>query len=209
MAKSYLDGTTRRDFITKIITACSFMCCGGAGFLAGFGVEGKNHTFQEKHMFDREFPRKLTWRQYINGQNIIFIEFAKLVQNKIGKQETIELIKKMATEFNLERGRKQAQNSKDLSLNSYTRMFANPKDWEGLLKMEIVEDTETAFELKVTECIQAAVYIDADAADIGYASVCWGDYAWAQGFNPKIKLVRDKTLMQGHPCCNHKYVWTG
>jgi len=185
------------------------MCCGGAGFLTGFGVEGKNHAFQEKHMFDRDFPMKLTWRQYVNGQNMIFIEFAKLVQNKIGKQETIELIKKMATEFNLERGRKQAQNSKDLSLKSYTRMFANPKDWEGLLKMEVVKDTETAFELKITECIQAAVYIDADVAEIGYASVCWGDYAWAQGFNPKIKLVRDKTLMQGHPCCNHKYVWTG
>ena len=209
MAQSYLAGTTRRDFITKIIPACSFMCCGGAGFLAGFGIEGKNHTLQKKHMFDWEFPRKLTWRQYITGQNIIFIEFAKLVQKRIGKQETIELTKKMATEFNLERGRKQAQNSKDLSLKSYTRMFANPKDWEGLLKMEIVEDTETAFELKVTECIQAAVYIDADAADIGYANICWGDYAWAQGFNPKIKLVRDKTLMQGHPCCNHKYVWIG
>ena len=209
MGKSYLACTTRRDFITKIIPACSFMCSGGAGFLAGFGVEGKNHTFQEKHMFDREFPRRLTWRQYINGQNMIFIEFAKLVQNKIGKQETIELIKKMATEFNLERGRKQAQNSKDLSLKSYTRMFANPKDWEGLLKMEIVQDTETAFELKITECIQASVFIDADAADIGYANICWGDYAWAEGFNPKIKLVRDKTLMQGYPCCNHKYVWTG
>jgi hypothetical protein len=88
-------------------------------------------------------------------------------------------------------------------------MSANPKNWEGLLNLEVVQDTESVFELKITECLQAAVYIDADAADIGYANVCWGDYAWARGFNPKINLVRDKTLMQGHPCCNHKYVWTG
>jgi hypothetical protein len=30
-----------------------------------------------------------------------------------------------------------------------------------------------------------------------------------KGFNPKIKLVRDKTLMQGHEYCNHRYIWTG
>jgi hypothetical protein len=47
------------------------------------------------------------------------------------------------------------------------------------------------------------------AGDIGYAMVCWGDYAWAEGFNPKIKLVRDKTLMEGHDRCNHRYIWTG
>ena len=88
-------------------------------------------------------------------------------------------------------------------------MFADTKSWEPMLKMEILEDTETAFELKVTECIQATVFRDANAADIGYARVCWGDYAWAEGFNPNIKLVRDKTLMQGHDYCNHRYVWEG
>lgn len=201
--------TSRRDFITKLIPTCSFMCSGGAGLLAGFCVEGKAHALQEKHMFDREFTRKLTHRQYVQSINRTFIEFAQAVQKKFGIEETIELIKKMATEWNLERGRKQAQNSKDRSLKSYTRMFADPKSWEPMLKIKIVEDSETAFELRVTECIQAAIHIDANAADIGYANVCWGDYAWAQGFNPKIKLIRDKTLMQGHACCNHRYVWIG
>ena len=75
--------------------------------------------------------------------------------------------------------------------------------------MEIVEDTEKAFELKITECIWASTFLNAKAGDIGYASVCFGDYAWAEGFNPKIKMIRDKTLMQGHELCNHRYVWLG
>jgi hypothetical protein len=173
-----------------------------------FGMSPKSDN-QEKHMFDREFPIKFTYRKFIEGQNGQFIEFAKAVQEELGNEETLELIKKLATEFNLERGRKQAEKSPDRSLNSYTRMFADPKEWEGILRMEIVEDSETAFELKVSECIQAENYIQHDAADIGYAQVCWGDYAWAEGFNPKIKLVRDRTLMQGHSCCNHRYIWTG
>jgi hypothetical protein len=63
--------------------------------------------------------------------------------------------------------------------------------------MEIVEDTDKAFELKVTECIWAATFLQAKAGEIGYAAVCYGDYAWAEGFKSKIKLIRDKTLMQG------------
>jgi hypothetical protein len=45
-----------------------------------------------------------------------------------------------------------------------------------------------------------------DAAGMGYAAICYPDYAVASGFNPKLKLVRTKTLMQGHECCNHRYV---
>jgi hypothetical protein len=72
---------------------------------------------QEKHMFDREFPIKFTYRKFIEGQNGQFIEFAKAVQEELGNEETLELIKKLATEFNLERGRKQAEKSPDRSLN--------------------------------------------------------------------------------------------
>jgi hypothetical protein len=164
---------------------------------------------QDKPMFDMEYPRRLTYRQLITVRYRDFIEFAQAVEQTLGKEKTIDLIKELATKSQLETGRRQAQNSSDQSLKSYTRMFSNPKDWEGRLKMEVVEDTETAFELKVTECIHAAVFIKQNAADIGYAHVCWGDYAWAEGFNPKIKLIRDKTLMQGHDYCNHRYVWVG
>jgi hypothetical protein len=197
--------TDRRQFLITTIPACALTCMFGKDLFGSI----PESILQEEHMFDREFPRKMTYRTYTEAKNIQFIEFAKAVQQKFGKEVTIELIKNLTTESWLERGRKQAQDSPDRSLKSYTRMFANPKEWEGILRMEIVEDSETAFELKVSECIQAANYIHHDAADIGYAKVCWGDYAWAEGFNPKIKLVRDKTLMQGHSYCNHRYVWTG
>ena len=69
--------------------------------------------------------------------------------------------------------------------------------------------TEKAFELKVTECIWASTFLEANMGEFGYAWICWGDYAWAKSFNPKIKLVRDKTLMQGNDYCNHKYIFEG
>ncbi len=56
------------------------------------------------------------------------------------------------------------------------------------------------------ECIYVTVYKGLKAPDYGYALVCWGDYGWAKGFNNKIELIRDKTLMEGDNCRNHKYI---
>jgi hypothetical protein len=75
------------------------------------------------------------------------------------------------------------------------------------MSYDIVEDTEEAFEIKVTECLTEDIFRELDAADIGYACVCHADYALPVAFNPKIKMVRDKTLMEGHDCCNHRYIY--
>jgi hypothetical protein len=50
------------------------------------------------------------------------------------------------------------------------------------------------------------VFRDGDAADIGYAMVCYPDYAVAKGLNPKLQLIRAKTLMQGDDSCS-LFVW--
>ena len=37
------------------------------------------------------------------------------------------------------------------------------------------------------------------------AIICCSDYAYCRGFNPKIKLTRTKTLMQGDDCCDFRW----
>lgn len=64
-----------------------------------------------------------------------------------------------------------------------------------------------AFEIKVTEYLTADIFRESDAADIGFACVCHADYALPIAFNPKAKMIRDKTLMEGHDCCNHRYIY--
>ena len=72
-----------------------------------------------------------------------------------------------------------------------------------------MEDTEKVFEMRVTECLSATVYREAGfEGDIGHAAVCNMDYSWPPAFNPDFKMERSKTLMQGHDCCNHRYINT-
>jgi hypothetical protein len=71
---------------------------------------------------------------------------------------------------------------------------------------EIIQDTNTVFEMKVTECIWAKAFNELNAADLGFKLLCSADFVTAEAFNPKIKLIRDKTLMQGFDCCNPKFI---
>ena len=59
-----------------------------------------------------------------------------------------------------------------------------------------------AFEINVTECLLAEPMLELDAGKIGNAWLCDEDYGYARGFNPRITLIRDKTLMLGDSCCN-------
>jgi len=91
-------------------------------------------------------------------------------------------------------------------LNAFTT-WARVRDrfWDHVLTFDVVEDTERVFEIRVTECLWTKVFQKSGATDLGYAIVCNPDYALCQAFNPKIRLVRSKTLMRGEDCCDHRW----
>ena len=70
-----------------------------------------------------------------------------------------------------------------------------------------VKDTESELGLHVTECLDAEVFKELEAEDIGYFVVCNPDYAYARACNTCIKLMRNKTLMQGDEYCDHLWYW--
>jgi len=75
--------------------------------------------------------------------------------------------------------------------------------WSHVLDMEVVQNTSDVQIYKVTKCLWAKTFREANAADIGYALWCYGDYPMAR--SQKKKLERNTTLMQGHDCCLLKY----
>jgi hypothetical protein len=209
MKKSNLTQLSRRNLITKFIPGCAaaFLFPGKA--LGLLNYEENDLLQQETHKFDKEIPG---YKQTLSRNNALqyrkFIQFAKFLEKELGKEKMIELVKKHSTERLLMVAKRDQERLGKTDFKSYISIFRDPDMLEGLT-MEILEDTDKVFEIKVTECLSATTFLRADAGYIGYARICWGDYAWAEGFNPKIKLVRDKTLMQGNDCCNHRYIWTG
>ena len=103
----------------------------------------------------------------------------------------------------------QVKNLPNREFSTFAQFFKNPNPFTAnTWTMEIVQDSDKVLEMRFSECLWAKTFKEANAADIGFKLICSGDYVTAEAFNPKIKLIRDKTLMQGHDCCNHKYVVT-
>ncbi|MFC2161958.1 L-2-amino-thiazoline-4-carboxylic acid hydrolase [Acidobacteriota bacterium] len=201
--------SSRRDFLTKTVPACAVSCLAAGTALASPPLCPKSLLQEDEHKFDKKLPGPdMTYRRYAGISQQSFIRFSRFLQKELGEEKVIELIKKATEERMKERAQADIKRLGGTDFKSYISIFRDPRMLESL-NMEIIEDTDTVFEIKVSDCLSAESFVPFKAGDLGYAAVCWGDYNWASDFNPKIKMVRDKTLMQGHDCCNHKYMWIG
>jgi hypothetical protein len=151
-----------------------------------------------------------SWRRQEVIKISRFLQFSQFLAGRLGRNETIRLLK----DFQSARNADQAQHATArLGSNDFDafKRFYDPSipALNRIVTMEIVENSDTVYEWRITECINAEPYIRADARDFGYAAACFGDYAFAENFNSAIKLTRDKTIMEGHSYCNHRYTWEG
>jgi len=125
-------------------------------------------------------------------------EFSKY----LGRKKLIEMIMRAVDDSN------------PISENSDSNFFflewtEGGSIFQNMMTREIIERSEKAYEIKVSECLWAKTFQERNAADIGYATVCYSDFSAAKADHPKITLVRTKTIMQGHGYCDHRWIWEG
>ncbi|UCG89257.1 MAG: L-2-amino-thiazoline-4-carboxylic acid hydrolase [Gemmatimonadota bacterium] len=198
----------RRDLLTRAVPACA-MAWLGVCKLPWMGVSDLAATQQDQHKFD--VPRELTMsvRRQIQGEYRQFIGLIEALRAELGEPELIRLLNLYSADNGRRVGETQAQAATDTSFRAFVNQFRPPR-YATTLTHEVVEDTEKAFELRVTECVWAEVFQAAGlGGEIGHAAVCNMDYYWPPAFNPNLKMERTRTLMQGHDHCNHRYVDTG
>jgi predicted ArsR family transcriptional regulator len=67
---------------------------------------------------------------------------------------------------------------------------------------EVIRKDPDALEVRVTRCAHAEAFRSLNATDVVIKMVCMGGHAVAEGFNPRIRFSRPKTIMAGDDCCN-------
>ncbi len=198
----------RRQFLLKSLPV---------GVLLGFGcgrlfgsdksVEMTNVPNEiHKYMADSQMTYKEVYNLVFKYN---FIPYMERLAIYLGRAELVELLMRAATENYTERGRNWAKNMKKKEFSAYFDFLRKPdRDWLHTCTHEILEDTDRVLQIKYTECIYAEIFREKNAQDIGYAAFCHGDFAIFSALDPRITLVRTKTLMQGDDCCNHRFIWT-
>jgi len=200
----------RRQFLANILPAGTLFCLGCGNLLALPQAKEKPQTSSDIHKFKAKSG--MTFEQVFRFAFQGYISKMQVLVNDIGKDKFIEMLKNASSEAAAQSVKKAIQNLPINDLATFIAMMENNPFYKQVLTYNIVEKTDNAVEIRVTECLWAKTFRQAsepDAVDIGYASICYPDYAMASAFNPKMKMIRNKTLMQGHDCCNHRYVWEG
>jgi len=197
----------RRELLVRTTPACA-MACLGLSRAEGLVAALSGPPCQEVHKFDRKEERPLSPKETAELMSRAVMDLIRTLRSETGNPATIRILNLNSEEMGRQRGTMQAERSPDTSFETFVSMFRQMASGPTLTA-DVVQDNEKVFELNVSECVWEAVFREAGlAGEIGHAAVCNMDYAWPTAFNPAFKMERTKTLMQGHDCCNHRYIDT-
>ena len=208
MSDRLITSLDRRRFLVQVVPACSLACLCAGRIAADETTEAATPKATGQHKFEVEYEHTTSALQRVTQEYRSLIDFIKTLQSELEEDELVRLLELYSADFGRRVGQMHAERSPDTSFASFVANF-RPPNYDRTLTLEIIEDTERAFALEVTECVWAKVFRDAGLGGrIGYAAICNMDHSWPPAFNPAFKMERDKTLMQGDDCCNHRYIDT-
>ncbi len=188
---------SRRSFLTRSIPVCTLGCLGLSQIFASMAkpeiIKKHVHKFHKKTGY--------TYEQVYLFRARLYVDRMKRIASYLGHDNLIDALKKSTEDFYSSIATYKPENT----LQDFIRPFYEDEGYKTILTIEIVENREDLVSWRVTECLNAKVFRELDAAEIGYATLCHGDEAWAKAFNPNIQFSRTKTLMEGHDCCDHCY----
>ena len=189
---------SRRQILTQVLPAGAFAClaCRGA-FAAVEPAKSKASA-----------PVEMSYEEMFKGFYVeSFIPTMQALGEELGRDKLIDMLKRASSRAAEQGVKEWAKKVPNRDLASFTAEMRKPSPlYQHALTFEIVEDKPTAFETHVTECLWAKTFRDADAADVGYAYCCYPDAAAAMAFNPKFRVTRSKTLMEGADRCRNRLV---
>jgi hypothetical protein len=193
----------RREFLRKTMSSCAFCCLAAPIAFASDRINPITTDQQHKFQSDSGMTMQHVYN-FAFKEN--YIPAMKNLMKQIGKEKFLEMLKK-SSEMLYEEDEDADFKNKERTLKTWSDFSKKLiENMSNVLTGEILTDNENVLEIRYTECLYAKTFREADAADIGYAGLCYQDYPWTKQFNPKLRLIREKTLMQGHDCCHFKWV---
>jgi hypothetical protein len=76
---------------------------------------------------------------------------------------------------------------------------------EDALRIEVQEKSADRFRFNVTRCRYSEMYRDMGLGEIGHLLSCQRDGTFCEGYDPRLKLTRTQTIMQGASHCDFDY----
>jgi hypothetical protein len=210
--------SSRREFLRGLFPAGALLCS-GCGRLSAAGreqVDPQNTVARHKFLEDSGLTMREAFRFAFLWN---YIPMMQALADQIGREKLVAMLTEATGNYWGQQARRFAQKLPKRDLDAYIDMDTLEPTvdneahrghfWSLALTTRRIERTPKSYEMRVTECLWAQTFREANAADIGFASICYGDEAMAAAFDPRLKLTRTTTLMNGGDYCDFRWVWEG
>jgi len=122
---------------------------------------------------------------------------------ELGRDKVFAVVNRVIRSLAHESG---AQLAKQMGGNSMADFAKGLSAWGAgdAYEMEVLELSQDKYFFNMTRCRYADMYRELGMADLGIVLSCARDFQLVEGFNPRMKLIRTKTIMEGHDHCDFR-----
>lgn len=122
---------------------------------------------------------------------------------EFGKERSLAVVSRVIRALARDSG---VQLARKMGKDSIPAFAEGLKAWGagGAYDQEELTLSETRYDFNITRCRYAEMYKELGLQDLGVLLSCSRDFELVKGFNPRMRLVRTQTIMEGHDCCDFR-----
>jgi hypothetical protein len=124
----------------------------------------------------------------------------------LGYEQAMQIAQGAIQEDGKRTGEMMAERHGGNSMADLLRMVREVWAEDGALELEVLEMSEQKLSFNVTRCRYAELYDRLGVKELGYYLSCNRDEPLTRGFNPRIRLLRTQTIMEGATFCDFRFV---
>ena len=128
----------------------------------------------------------------------------RAVSQRIGREEALAILQEVNQQEAFQRGQRMMEKEGENGIEELVNEVAGWGEG-GVWEMDVIEHTSMTYFFNVTRCPYYEKYRELGLEEFGVAFSCCRDEPFARGFNPQLKLVRTKTIMEGADHCDFRY----
>jgi hypothetical protein len=102
-------------------------------------------------------------------------------------------------------GRAMAQRYGGYTMRDLARIVREVWAEDETMTLRLLEENESRLRFDVIRCRYVELYERLGMKELDFCLSCSRDEAFARGFNPRIRLARSQTIMQGAPFCDFHF----
>jgi predicted hydrocarbon binding protein len=123
--------------------------------------------------------------------------------DKLGREAVLDILQPIIEELAHQSGQAAARLAGGDGIEDFVKAM---EAWSAgdAYDFKVIRQTSEAYDWDVTRCAYADMYRRLGMEDLGYHLSCARDFAMVKGFNPKMRLKRTKTCMEGAERCDFR-----